>query len=447
MNPFSKKNLVHCNVVRLQKWLGFDPAVNSVKTELLAGITTFFTMVYILAVNPAIFSALEPQGMDTSAVFTATALAAVAGTLFMALYAGKPFALAPGMGLNAFFVYTVCLQMGHSWQFALTAILLEGLLFVLLTVTNVRQLIVNVIPSSLKYAISVGIGLYIAFIGLSNGGVIVRNEATMVSLGDITHGSGLLFMLGLVVTSFLVIRHVAGGMLLGIFVTTIIGIPMGLTYFDGLISTPPSIAPIAFKFEWQDVFTLDMLIIVVTFLFIDLFDTIGTLVGVSTKAGMVRPDGTIPRLNKAFMADALATIFGACVGTNTTTTYLESATGIAQGGRTGLTALTVACCFIVAMFFSPFFLAVPAAATAPVLFIVGLFMISPIVSIPLNDYSESIPAFITIIMMPLCNSISDGIQLGFISYTVLNVFDRKGRKVNLAMAILSLLFIVKYIFI
>lgn len=445
MNPFSKKNLVHCNVARLQKWLGFDPAVNSVKTELLASITTFFTMVYILAVNPAIFSALEPQGMDTSAVFTATALAAVAGTLFMALYAGKPFALAPGMGLNAFFVYTVCLQMGHSWQFALTAILLEGLLFVLLTVTNVRQLIVNVIPSSFKYAISVGIGLYIAFIGLSNGGVIVRNEATMVSLGDITHGSGLLFMLGLVVTSFLVIRHVAGGMLLGIFVTTIIGIPMGLTYFDGLISAPPSIAPIAFKFEWQDVFTLDMLIIVVTFLFIDLFDTIGTLVGVSTKAGMVRPDGTIPRLNKAFMADALATIFGACVGTNTTTTYLESATGIAQGGRTGLTALTVACCFIVAMFFSPFFLAVPAAATAPVLFIVGLFMISPIVSIPLNDYSESIPAFI--IMMPLCNSISDGIQLGFISYTVLNVFDRKERKINLAMAILSLLFIAKYIFI
>lgn len=427
--------------------LGFNPDIHSFKTETIAGLTTFLTMAYILAVNPAIFSALSSQGMDNAAVFTATGLAAIVGTLIMAVYAKMPFALAPGMGLNAFFVYTVCIQMGYTWQFALTAILLEGILFVIFTITNIRNLIVNAIPASLKYAIGVGIGLYIAFIGLKNGGVIVSDEATTVTLGDITHGAGLLSIIGMIVTAFLVIKNVAGGMLLGILITTIIGIPMGLTQFDGFISAPPSIEPIAFQFEWEKILSIDMIIAVSTFLFIDMFDTIGTIIGVSTKAGMIRPDGTIPGLRKAFMADAFATICGACFGTNTTTTYIESATGISQGGRTGLTALTVAICFAFALLFSPIFLAIPASATTPVLFIVGLFMISPIVQIPLDDYSESIPAFVTIIMMPLCYSISDGILLGFITFVTLNLFDRKNHKITWPMIILAILFASKFIFI
>lgn len=429
------------------KLLGFDSKIHSARTELIAGLTTFLTMAYILAVNPAIFSAIAYQGMDIPAVFTATALAAIIGTLVMAIYAQKPFALAPGMGLNAFFVYTVCIQMGYSWQFALTAILLEGILFVLFTITNIRSLIVTAIPASLKYAIGVGIGLYIAFIGLKNGGVIVSNETTSVALGDITHGTGLLSIIGMIITAFLVIKDIRGGMLLGILLTTIIGIPMGITHFDGFVSAPPSIESIAFKFEWNNVLSADMLIVVATFLFIDLFDTIGTIIGVSTKAGMVRPDGTVPGLNKAFLADAIATICGACFGTNTTTTYIESATGISQGGRTGLTAFTVAICFIIALFFSPIFLAIPAAATAPILFIVGLFMISPIKQIPLDNYSESIPAFVTIIMMPLSYSISDGILLGFITYVVLNFFDRKEHNITWPMIILAALFAAKFIFI
>ena len=337
--------------------------------------------------------------------------------------------------------------MGYTWQLALTAILLEGILFVIFTITNIRNLIVNAIPTSLKYAIGVGIGLYIAFIGLKNGGVIVSDEATTVTLGDITHGAGLLSIIGMIVTAFLVIKNVAGGMLLGILITTIIGIPMGLTQFDGFISTPPSIEPIAFQFEWEKILSIDMIIAVSTFLFIDMFDTIGTIIGVSTKAGMIRTDGTIPGLRKAFMADAFATICGACFGTNTTTTYIESATGISQGGRTGLTALTVAICFAFALLFSPIFLAIPASATTPVLFIVGLFLISPIAQIPLDDYSESIPAFVTIIMMPLCYSISDGILLGFITYVTLNLFDRKNHKITWPMIILAILFASKFIFI
>lgn len=429
------------------KLFGFNTATHSIQTEVIAGVTTFLTMAYILAVNPAIFSALSSQGMDIPAVFTATGLAAVVGTLIMAIYAKKPFALAPGMGLNAFFVYTVCIQMDYSWQFALTAILLEGILFVIFTITNIRNIIVNAIPTSLKYAIGVGIGLYIAFIGLKNGGIIVNNEATSVALGDITHGAALLTIIGMVITAFLVIKEIGGGMLLGILLTTIIGIPMGLTHISGIVSTPPSIESIAMKFEWSQILSIDMLIVVTTFLFIDMFDTIGTIIGVSTKAGMVRSDGTIPGLRKAFMADAIATICGACFGTNTTTTYIESATGISQGGRTGLTAFIVAVCFAFALFFSPIFLAIPASATAPVLFIVGLFMISPIKEIPLDNYSESIPAFVTIIMMPLSYSISDGILLGFITYVILNIFNRKEHNITWPMIILAILFSAKYIFI
>ena len=396
----------------LEKLFGFNPSKHNVKTEVMAGITTFLTMAYILAVNPNIFSNLASEGMDTHAVFTSTALATIVGTLVMALYAKKPFGLAPGMGLNAFFVFTVCLGMGYSWQFALTAILLEGLIFVILTLTKVRNMIVDAIPATLKRAIGAGIGIYIAFIGLKNAGVIVDNSATLVSIGDLTHGSPLLAVIGIVLTSVLIIKRVPGALLIGILATALIGIPMGITKFTGVVDTPPSIAPIFCKFELHNIFTIDMLIVVFTFLFIDMFDTMGTLVGVCTKAGMMRKNGRIPGLNKAFMADAIATMAGACLGASTTTTYVESASGVAQGGRTGLTAFSTAVCFAVAMFFAPVFLAIPAAATTPVLVIVGLFMLTPIKDIDLNDYAEAIPAFVTIVMMPLTYSISDGILCG-----------------------------------
>ena len=429
----------------LKKLFGFDPAKASVRTEVLAGVTTFLTMSYILAVNPGMFSQLE--GMTAGAVFTATALAAVIGTLAMAFWAKLPFGLAPGMGLNAFFVYTVCMGMGYAWQFALTAVLIEGLIFILLTVTNLREAIVNAIPMSLKNAIGAGIGLFIAFIGLQNAGVIANNDATLVSLGDITSGAPLLALIGLVVTGFLVVKNVPGALLIGILATTAIGIPMGITNFGGIVSTPHSVSDIFCKFEWSQIWSLDMLVVVFTFLFIDMFDTIGTLVGVCTKANLITADGKIPRIKQAFMADAIATTAGACLGTSTTTTYVESASGVAQGGRSGLTAFVIACCFAVALFFSPLFLSIPSAATAAVLIIVGLFMLEPIKNIPLTDYSEAIPAFICIIMMPLAYSISDGILLGMISYVVLNVLCGNFKRITPTMYILAVLFVLKYIFI
>lgn len=431
----------------LQKLFGFDPAKHNVKTEIMAGITTFLTMAYILAVNPSIFSNLASMGMDTNAVFTATALAAIVGTLIMSLYAKKPFGLAPGMGLNAFFVFTVCLTMGYPWQFALTAILIEGFLFVVLTLTKIRTLIVDAIPTTLKRAIGGGIGLFIAFIGLKNAGIIVENSATFVSIGKLTEGSALLGVIGIVITSVLTVKKVPGSLLLGILITAIIGIPMGLAHFTGLVDVPPSVDPIFCKFEFHNIFTIDMLVVVFTFLFIDMFDTMGTLVGVCTKAGMMRPDGKIPGLNKAFMADAIATMTGACLGASTTTTYVESAAGVAQGGRTGLTSFATAVCFIIALFFAPLFLSIPAAATTPVLVIVGLFMLSPIKDIDLEDYAESIPAFITIIMMPLAYSISDGILCGLISYVAINALCGNFKKINITMWVLAILFVMKYIFI
>lgn len=429
----------------LKKLFGYDPTKTTVRTELLAGLTTFLTMSYILAVNPAMFSQLD--GMSAGAVFTATALAAIIGTVAMALLAKMPFGLAPGMGLNAFFVYTVCMGMGYSWQFALTAVFIEGLIFIVLTLSNLREAIVNAIPASLKNAIGAGIGLFIAFIGLQNAGIVVNNDATLVSLGDITSGSALLGLIGLVVTGVLVIKDVRGGLLIGILVTTIIGIPMGLTEYNGVVSMPHSISDIFCQFEWNHVLSLDMVVVVFTFLFIDMFDTIGTLVGVCTKANIIGADGRIPRIKEAFMADSIATTVGACLGTSTTTTYVESASGVAQGGRTGLTAFAVAVCFAISLFFSPIFLAIPAAATAPVLVIVGLFMMSPIKNIPFDDYAESIPAFVTIIMMPMVYSISDGILMGMISYVILNALCGNFKRITPAMYILAVLFILKYIFI
>ncbi|WP_278887689.1 NCS2 family permease [Leyella stercorea] len=431
----------------LSKLFGFDPSKHNIKTEVMAGITTFLTMAYILAVNPSIFSNLADKGMDTNAVFTATALAAIIGTLAMAIYAKKPFGLAPGMGLNAFFVFTVCLTMGYTWQFALTAILIEGFIFVVLTLTKVRTLIVDAIPASVKRAIGAGIGLFIAFIGLKNAGIIVESSATFVTIGTMTEGTALLGVIGIVLTSVLVIKNVPGSLLIGILATALIGIPMGVTHFSGVVDTPPSVAPLFCQFEFHHIFTLDMLVVVFTFLFIDMFDTMGTLVGVCTKAGMMQKDGRIPGLNKAFMADAVATMAGACLGASTTTTYVESAAGVAQGGRSGLTAFSTAMCFVVAMFFAPLFLSIPAAATTPVLVIVGLFMLTPVKDIDLDDYAESIPAFITIVMMPLTYSISDGILCGVISYVLINMLCMNWKKLNPTLYVLAALFIMKYIFI
>lgn len=429
----------------LNKLFGFDSKKHNVRTEIVAGITTFLTMSYILAVNPSMFGLLE--GMPAGAVFTTTALAAIIGTLAMAFFAKLPFGLAPGMGLNAFFVFSVCMGMGYSWQFALTAVFIEGLIFILLTVTNIREAIVNAIPKNLRYAVGGGIGLFIAFIGMQNAGIIVKDAATIVALGDITSGTALLAMIGLVITGVLYALNVKGAMLIGILTTTVIGIPMGITEFKGVVSTPESIEPIFCKFEWGNIFTLDMLVVVFTFLFIDMFDTIGTLIGVSTKANMVDENGRIPNLKQAFMADAIATTAGAVLGTSTTTTYVESAAGVAQGGRTGLTAFSIACCFAVALFFSPLFLSVPAAATAPVLILVGMLMMEPVRNIDFDDATEAIPSFITLVMMPLAYSISAGIMIGMISYVVVNLFCGKFKKLTPAMYILAILFILKYIFI
>ena len=428
----------------LERCFGFKKGRHSVRIEILAGVTTFLTMSYILAVNPSIFSIIE--GMPAGAVFTATALAAIVGTLVMAFWAKLPFGLAPGMGLNAFFVYTVCLGMGYSWQFALTAVLLEGLAFILLTLTNLREMIVNAIPQSLRNAIGVGIGLFIAFIGLQNAGIVVKSDATLVTIGDIMSPTPLLGLVGILITGVLVVKNVRGALLIGLLLTTIIGLPMGLTDFKGMMALPHSIAPIFCKFEWGNIFTVDMVIVVFTMLFIDMFDTIGTLVGVCTKANMLEEDGCIPRARQAFMADAIATTVGSCMGVNTTTTYVESAAGVAQGGRTGLTSFVVACCFFVSLFFSPLFLSIPSAATAPVLIIVGLFMLEPIKKIPLDDFAEAIPAFICIIMMPLAYSISAGILLGMISYVVINMLGGKFERLTPTMYILAVLFVMRYIF-
>ena len=441
----------------LQKLFGFDPAKNNVRTEIVAGITTFLTMAYILAVNPSIFSALGD--MPNGAVFTATAIAATLATFVMALYAKKPFGLAPGMGLNAFFVYTVCLGMGYTWQFALTAVFIEGVIFIILTLTKVRQWIVDAIPLSLKNAIGAGIGLFIAFIGLQNSGMVVNSDSTLVTLGDLCHGPGLLAVIGLVISCSLVMAHIRGGILIGILITAVIGLFIkdpatgaAITSFSGIVSTPPSIKPIFCQFQWNQVFSLDMLTVVFTFLFIDMFDTMGTVIGVSQKAGMVDDEGHVDGIDRIFMADAIGTVVGSCLGTSTTTTYVESSAGVGAGGRTGLTAFTTAICFALALFLAPVFLAIPNSATAPALVIVGMMMMQPVTKISWTNYRESIPAFLTVILMPMSYSISDGILIGMIAYVALNavtgIFDHQYlKKISPTMWILAILFVLRYIFI
>jgi len=383
--------------------------------------------------------------MDKGALFTTTVLMSALPTMFMALYAKLPLALAPGMGLNAFFAYTVCLVMGYSWQFALTAVFLEGLVFLLLTVTNLREKIVDVLPASLKNAISAGIGLYIAFIGLKSAGVIVDNSATLVSLGDLTSGSALLSVIGVVITSVLLIKNVRGALLFGILLTTLIGLPMGVTKIEGVFSVPPSIDPIFLKFEWTHIFTKDMAIIVFTFLFVDLFDCIGTVIGVANRANLVKADGKIPRLKEIFMVDSISTAAGAAMGTSTVAVYVESAAGVNEGGRTGLTSMVTGVCFLLALFFAPLFLAIPAAATTPVLVLVGLMMMGSVRSIDFNNYSEAIPAFVCVLLMPLTYSISEGIVLGHLCYIFVNLLSGNFKKVTIGMYILAAFFLIKFI--
>ena len=424
----------------LEKLFGFNKNETNVRTEIFAGLTTFLTMAYILAVNPNI---LGETGMDREALFTTTVLMSFFATALMALYGKLPLALAPGMGLNAFFAYTICLTLGFTWQFALTAVLLEGIIFIILTVTNLRKMIMNILPETIKKSIGVGIGLYIAFIGLKNAGVIVGNSATLVSLGDVTSGSGLLALIGIIITSALLIRNVKGALFFGIIATTLIGIPMGETKFNGVFSTPPSIGPIFWKFDWAGIFTKEMAYVVFTMLFVDLFGCMGTIIGVTNQ--MKNDEGKFQRLKKAFMVDAISTTVGAMFGTSAVSTYVESASGINAGGRSGLTSMATALCFLASLFLAPVFLAIPSAAVAPVLVLVGLMMMSAIIELDFNDYTESIPAFMCIVMMPLTYSIAEGIILGLLSYVFINALSGNLKKVSAGMYILAALFILKYV--
>nr|VFK59656.1 MAG: putative MFS transporter, AGZA family, xanthine/uracil permease [Candidatus Kentron sp. TUN]VFK63361.1 MAG: putative MFS transporter, AGZA family, xanthine/uracil permease [Candidatus Kentron sp. TUN]VFK68077.1 MAG: putative MFS transporter, AGZA family, xanthine/uracil permease [Candidatus Kentron sp. TUN] len=428
----------------MKQFFRLDQNNTNVKTEVIAGITTFMTMAYILAVNPSILSA---TGMDKNALFTATALSAVIGTLAMALIARLPFALAPGMGLNAFFAFTVVMGMGYSWQFALTAILLEGIIFLILTFLDIRELIVNAIPLSIKHAISTGIGLFIAFIGLQNAGVIINNDAVLVGLGEMNSPTVLIALFGIIITGVLLALKIKGALLIGILAAAIAGIPAGITQppADGLMSAPPSLTPLFWQFDFSNIFSMDMAMVLITFLFVDMFDTVGTLVGVSTKAHMLDKEGKVPRAKQALLSDAIGTTCGAMLGTSTVTTYVESAAGVAEGGRTGLTALTVAALFLVALFFAPLFTMIPGAATAPALVLVGLFMLSPIKKIDPEDFTESIPAFLTIIITPLTYSIAEGIVFGILSFVLLKLLTGKSKEVSMVMYLLAILFIAKFL--
>ncbi|HNQ68598.1 MAG TPA: NCS2 family permease [Bacteroidales bacterium] len=427
----------------LDKFFELKKNKTDVKTELLAGTTTFMTMAYILAVNPGILSV---AGMDSGAVFTATAVASLIATLVMAFWAKLPFALAPGMGINAFFAFTIVVALGYSWQMALTAVFIEGIIFILLTLFNIREIIVNAIPSGLNYAISGGVGLFIAFIGLQNAGIVVHNDATLVSLGDMGSFAVLVAVVGILVTSVLLALKIKGALLIGIVVSTLLSIPFGLTNLPegNLISLPPSLAPVAFKFEFSKIFSGEMIIVLFTLLFVDMFNTVGTLVGVASKADMIDENGKLPRVKQALFADAIGTTVGAMLGTSTVTTYVESAAGVAEGGRTGLTAFATAVLFGLALFLAPLFLMVPACATAPALILVGSFMMSPVLKINFKDYTESIPAFFTLIMIPLSYSIAEGIVFGFISYVILKLFSGKRKEISVVMYILAALFIATF---
>ena len=426
------------------------------KTELMAGLTTFMTMAYILVVNPSI---LSTTGMDAGALLTATCIASALGTFFMAFFANYPFVLAPGMGLNAYFAFTICAQKGYSWHVALAAVFIEGIIFIILSAINVREAIFNAIPANMKKAVSVGIGMYIAFIGLQNAGVVINNASTCVSLGDVKTVPVALALIGTIITLVLVIRKVKGALLVGILITWILGIICqlaGVYVVDveagvysliptGLISAPPSIAPIAGKLSFSGISIFDFIVVIFAFLFVDLFDTLGTLIGVSTKAGFLDKEGKLPRIKGALFADALATTVGAVLGTSTVTTFVESASVVSDGGRSGLTALTAGVLFLVALLFSPILTTIPSFATTPALVVVGLMMVENVRDIDFSDYTEGFPAFMTILMMVVCYSISEGLVFGVISYVLLKLFGGKKNELNPVIVIIAILFFLKLI--
>jgi AGZA family xanthine/uracil permease-like MFS transporter len=425
----------------MEKFFKLKERNTTVKIEVMAGITTFLTMAYILAVNPGI---LSDTGMDFFKVFSATAISAAIATLLMAVLGNLPFALAPGMGLNAFLAYTVVLGMGYSWQFALTAVFVEGILFIILTFVNIREAIINSIPHNIKKAIGVGIGLFIAFIGMQNAGIIVLDPATKVALNPMwLKGDAGLALLGLLITGVLLAFKVQGALLIGIVITTIVGVPLGITKYAGGSYTPP--APYFFPFEFQNIFSVDFVIIMFTFLFVDMFDTVGTLIGCATKADMIQKDGSIPNVKEALFADAVGTTVGAILGTSTVTTYVESSAGVVEGGRTGLTALVVAILFVFSLFLAPLFGSIPSAATAPALILVGVFMITPVKDIEWDDMTEAIPAFLTMIFMVVAYSIADGIMFGIISFVLLKLFSKKLKDITPMTWVVFALFLLKAI--
>lgn len=428
----------------LEKLFKLKEHKTTVRVEIVAGIITFLTMSYILVVNPNILSA---TGMDRSALFTATAVAAILGTLFMAFIPNLPIAQAPGMGLNSFFAFSVVLGLGYNWQMALTAVFIQGIIFVLLTFFNIRELIVKSIPSTIKYAIPAGIGLFITFLGLQNAGIIVSDENTMITLGAMSNPHVWVALLGLILTAVLYYKRVHGAFLIGIASATIFAVILGLVQVPegSLVSLPPDISPVFLKFEWANMFTFDMVIVVFTFLFVNLFDTIGTLLGVASKIGITDKDGNFPQIKKALFADALGTLFGAVVGTSTVTSYVESASGVAVGGRTGLTALSTAVMFALALFLAPIFLMVPASATAPALILVGLFMLTSVVKINFEDMTEALPAFLTMIMMPFAFSIAQGIVFGMLSFVFMKALSGKWKHISVTMWVIFVLFIVKMV--
>jgi AGZA family xanthine/uracil permease-like MFS transporter len=429
----------------IQKKKGvFDLQANNttVSREILAGITTFLTLAYILMVNPDILSA---AGMPKEGVFTATVLASAIATLVMAFAANLPVALAPGMGLNAFFAFSVVIGMGYSWQLALTAVFFEGILFIILSLFNVREAIIKAIPDNLKKAVAVGIGLFIALIGFKNAGIVIGDQATLITLGDLTSGPALLAIIGLVITIILYAWKVPGSILIGILATTVIGIPLGVTDASGF-SSPFSLpaAPLFWAFDFSNIFTFQFFTVFFTFLFVDIFDTVGTLVGVATQAGIIGKNGEVPRVKQALLADAVGTVAGAMLGTSTVTSYVESTAGVAVGGRTGLTALTTAALFIVALFFAPLFLLIPSAATAPALIVVGFLMMQAVSGINFKDPTEGIPAFLAIVMMPFAYSISEGIVYGLLSYVILKAATLKFKDISIVTWILFVIFILRF---
>ena len=427
----------------LEKMFKLKAHGTNVRTEIIAGITTFMTMAYIIIVNPNI---LEGAGMDFGAVLTATCLAAGLTTILMALYANYPFGLAPGMGLNAFFAVVV-VSMGYSWQVALTAIFVEGIIFILLSFLKVREAIMDSIPMNLKYAVSVGIGLFIAFIGFANAGIVEAGGA-ILQLGDMTSPTAILVVIGLIITGVLLHKKVKGALFIGILLSTVIGIFMRVAELPtSIVQLPLSMKPTflaAFTIDWDTLLSLDFLVIVFTFLFVDIFDTVGTVIGVASKAKMLDEKGQLPRANRVLLTDAIGTVMGSLFGTSTVTTYVESASGVAEGGRTGLTALTTGVLFLLALFFSPIFLIIPSAATAPALILVGLFMMEPIFKIDLKDYTEAIPAFLTILMMPIAYSIAEGIVFGMLSYTLLKLFTGRVKEIPIIMYVLSAIFVLRF---